>query len=85
MHRALDAHLGMTLSEFLTSRSMTDGQFADLVLMDRTTISRLRRGKLAPSFELLSKIAQATDGAVTPNDFLSSRDAQREDAEGRVA
>ena len=60
----------MTLDAYLTDRDLTDLQFAGLVQADRSTISRLRRGKLTPSFDLLQRIAVATDGQVTPNDFL---------------
>jgi hypothetical protein len=66
---------GMTLTDFLTANHIKDGDFALLVDTDRSTISKVRRGKLVPSFHLLEKIASATGGAVMPNDFLSNQAA----------
>ena len=61
----------MQFNDWLSQKGLTDGQFATLVNADRSTISRLRRGKHNASLDLLSRIAEATLGDVTPNDFIS--------------
>lgn len=58
----------MTLSEFLSERGLTDERFAQSVGVSRTTVLRWRNG-LIPERETMSRIVEATDGEVTPNDF----------------
>ncbi len=43
--------------------------------VDRSTVSRFRRGRRMPSAEMMRLIHQATDGAVTANDFVHSAEA----------
>lgn len=40
--------------------------------VDRSTVSRIRRGRRMPSPEMMRLIHAATDGAVTANDFVHS-------------
>ena len=65
----------MTLSEFLSERGLTDERFAQSVGVTRTTVLRWRNG-LLPERDTMARIVEATDGAVTPNDFygLTDRD-----------
>ena len=58
----------MTLSEFLSERGLTDERFAQSVGVSRTTVLRWRNG-LIPERETMTRIVEATDGEVTPNDF----------------
>ena len=44
--------------------------FAVLIGVDQSTISRIEGGKMWPDRETLEKITLATGGAVTANDFL---------------
>lgn len=69
----------MKLGDWLRENHMTHEDFAAKVDVDHSTISRIipRPGKKQtrkPSFELVSKIAKATDGQVTANDFVDGDD-----------
>lgn len=56
--------MSMTLSKWMAERKLDDEQVAAMVSTDRTTISRLRRGKQRPSWELAARLDKATKGAV---------------------
>jgi transcriptional regulator with XRE-family HTH domain len=64
----------MRLSEFMKSRGLDDEEMASLIReagasCDRTTISRLRRGKVWLSKDLALAFRKATDNRVTADDF----------------
>jgi DNA-binding XRE family transcriptional regulator len=61
----------MKLDMWMASRGLTDDDVASLVKVDRTTISRLRRGLTKPSWELAAKLKGASKGAVIADDFFS--------------
>lgn len=61
----------MKLSEWMIANGVSDDQLAEKVAVDRATISRLRRGKHRPSWPLVAKLSEISDGKVTANDFLS--------------
>lgn len=66
----------MTLDEFMATgrrEPISDEAFAMEIGVSRATVSRLRRGKMAPSFDLAARIYEATGRKVSPNDFLASR------------
>jgi DNA-binding XRE family transcriptional regulator len=54
----------------MEGRGLTDEEFARVVGVDRTAISRIRRGVNRPSWELAAKIKAVTDGVVTADSFL---------------
>ena len=56
----------------MTETGTSDDTLAARLEIDRTTISRLRRGKRMPSVEMMRAIWEATGGAVTANDFVHS-------------
>jgi transcriptional regulator with XRE-family HTH domain len=56
--------LFMTLREWMKLSKLDDEQVATLVRANRSTISRLRRGKQRPSWELAAALEKATKGAV---------------------
>jgi transcriptional regulator with XRE-family HTH domain len=60
----------MTIDEYLKSTSTTQAQLGERIGRDQSTVSKLIKGKYNPSMSLLRRIAAATNGAVTPNDFL---------------
>ena len=64
----------MTLSEYLKLHDITDGDFADLVKRDRTTVLRWRKGETRPDWEGLEAILSVTNNVVRPDDFLLSPD-----------
>jgi transcriptional regulator with XRE-family HTH domain len=61
----------MNLARYLSSKEISDEDFAPLIGVDRATVNRLRRGRHRPSWETIEKIQAATKGAVTANDFLN--------------
>lgn len=60
----------MKLASYLSEAGLTDQAFADQIGKSQSAVNRLRRGETRPDWETLAKIAQATNGAVTANDFM---------------
>lgn len=61
----------MRLSEYLEAKKLKPSRFAEMVGVPASTITRLVRGERSPGIELIEKIVKATDGAITPNDFIA--------------
>jgi transcriptional regulator with XRE-family HTH domain len=68
------------LDRYLAERGMTNVEFGRAVDASEATISRLRKGKQAPSYSLVLRIRDATKGAVTADDFLPASPAPAEGA-----
>lgn len=68
----------MQLSEFMAERGLDDEEMASLVRKsfkgscDRSTISRIRRGKCRPSWELIACFKSLSRGKVSADDFLET-------------
>jgi DNA-binding MarR family transcriptional regulator len=62
----------MTLLEYLTLHEMPPSRLAEKLGVPPTTISRVLKRERKPGLLLMKKIMEATDGQVTPNDFLAS-------------
>jgi transcriptional regulator with XRE-family HTH domain len=62
----------MRLDHWMTETATPDEALAARVEVDRSTISRIRRGTRMPSPEMMRKLFEATGGAVTANDFVHS-------------
>ena len=60
----------MDLATFLTANGTTEQQIAVAVGCSQSTINKIKHGKVNPSLSILRAISAATNGAVTPNDFL---------------
>lgn len=58
----------MKLAEYLKLANLTDADFAQRIGVERSTVTRLR-GDQIPTREVMRAIAEATNGAVTANDF----------------
>lgn len=67
----------MKLMQYLTLHDLSPEVFAARVGVDRTTISRVARGVVNPSWPLMEAIYLKTKGEVTPNDFLKARRPKR--------
>jgi transcriptional regulator with XRE-family HTH domain len=61
----------MTLEEWMNAQGHADLDVAELVGINRATVSKLRRGKKLPSPRLMAIFARVTDRSVMPNDWLS--------------
>lgn len=71
----------MGLDKFIRISGMTEVQIAEKSGVSQSTISRIRNGKVNPTFDLLRRISAATDGAFTPNDYQPREPAPQEAAE----
>lgn len=65
----------MRLSEYLTERSLSLTKFAQEIGVKVETVRRYREGKRTPRPEQMVKIKEATQGAVTADDFMPPREA----------
>lgn len=64
----------MKLETYITRKGLTQAEFAELADVSQPTISRLLNGVgPRPSWKTLAKIHEATNGAVSANDFLRSQ------------
>lgn len=62
----------MKLTEYLVERSETIGSFAGRIDVSHETVRRYVREERRPDWKVLEKIAAATDGKVTANDFIAT-------------
>jgi transcriptional regulator with XRE-family HTH domain len=63
----------MTLREYLDSNKLRQVDFARRLGIGQGHVSHLLNGRGPPGAELMRRIYWATEGAVTPNDFLLPR------------
>jgi len=69
--RGRPSHLvGTPLSDWMAANGIDDDALAAALEIDRSTVSRFRRGKHRPSAKTIEKIAVLTNGAVQPNSFF---------------
>jgi transcriptional regulator with XRE-family HTH domain len=59
----------MKLEQWMSEVSVSDKVLAEMIGVDRSSVSRLRRGKHFPSPTTMVAISQVTAGLVMPNDF----------------
>lgn len=52
------------LDKFLTEANVSDAEFGALIDKDRTTVNRIRNGKLRPTLDVAANIEAKTGGAV---------------------
>lgn len=57
------------LDEYLTQNCISSADFAGKIGADHSTVWRLRNGKMRPGADLIIAIRNATDGAVTLDDW----------------
>lgn len=60
----------MTLHEYLTRADIDRSEFAARIGVSTETVRRYLTGDRIPDKERMSRIALATDGQVTANDFF---------------
>lgn len=74
-------HIGaMKLRQYLSEFGLTQEQFAEAVGISQSVVSRLVREESYASLEILLRIRDHTNGAVTPNDFLPPPPLARDSA-----
>lgn len=66
---------GMTLQQWMDANGVTDDALAVRAGVDRSTISRVRRGKIAPSLALAGTLNSITAGCVPMQSFLPREEA----------
>jgi DNA-binding XRE family transcriptional regulator len=62
----------MKLEQYLRLTQQSDETFGKLIGLEKSTIWRIRKGKVFPSWATMLRIKAATNGAVEPNDFEPS-------------
>jgi transcriptional regulator with XRE-family HTH domain len=78
MDNALDASFfagqdgAMKLHDWLTETETSTTRLAELVGVSQSTVWRWVQGKMVPDMERMRRVAEATDGRVMPNDFMTS-------------
>lgn len=86
MYKTLDDHCapgvqdGMNLSDYMRDNDLNDEAFAAVIGRSRATVSRIRRSRVRPDWATLALIKTATDGAVTPDDFLEPAPTEQREA-----
>ncbi len=64
----------MRLITYLEREAVSVTAFAALINRDPSSVSRVVRGKTRPDWDTLQEIVRATNGEVTPNDFLDAQE-----------
>ena len=71
----------MKLADYLTAEKLSEAEFASRVGITRETVNKLKNGQIWLSAETAERIFNATDGMVTPNDFLADRTIRQQKPE----
>lgn len=65
--------IAMKLAAYLEKRGVTPSRFASEAGLQPSTVIRILNGERpTPGIETLAKIMRASEGEVTPNDFVSA-------------
>jgi len=64
----------MTLHEFLIEEGYTQQAFAELIGVRQSSVSKWLQGDSRPSWSIIKKIKEVTDGQVTADSFLELPD-----------
>jgi Helix-turn-helix. len=68
----------MNLEQWRKIQGLTNNRLADMVGVNKSTISRLRRGVTKPSPDTAKAIVELTDGAVTLGDLYGGNLRKKE-------
>lgn len=71
------------LTDYLDTKTETQSAFAARAGLSNSTLSRLLKGRIPPSPEVVEKVRAATEGEVTANDLYESWRAARQAEEGQ--
>jgi transcriptional regulator with XRE-family HTH domain len=61
----------MKLADWLIAQNLSHQEFGDRIGKSQAAVSRYASGKRMPDEETLIAIFRATDGEVSPNDFVA--------------
>lgn len=70
----------MILSDYLNQHDVSDRAFAERIGVSRQALHRYRTGKRTPKPPVMKRIREATGGAVTADDFISTAEPEPVDA-----
>ncbi len=62
----------MKLAHYLSAKSIRRTEFADMIGVSQSYVTQLCQGQIWPGREIATKIAEATSGQVTANDFMAT-------------
>ena len=60
----------MQLADYLIENNMTQQSFADAIGVRQSSVSKWLQGLSRPSWPVIKKIREVTDGAVSADDFI---------------
>jgi transcriptional regulator with XRE-family HTH domain len=60
----------MTLEDFKRAQGLTDDGLAQLLGLDRSSVTKIRRGKSLPSLTIIKRIRVITGGLVTGDEWI---------------
>lgn len=64
----------MNIQTYMDKKKLGDGEMAELLSVNKTTVWRIRTGDTTPSPRLLERIFDVTGGKVSANDFFHPAD-----------
>lgn len=62
----------MTLAEFMAKEGLTDAALARDIGLERSTVTRLRRGQSKPSLRVILALEAVSNGKVRASDFVEA-------------
>lgn len=75
----------MRLADYLAQKHMSAAEFAAIIDVDRSTVSRWldvsQNKTFRPRWDQIPRITAATDGLVTANDFVGAAEDEHENGE----
>jgi transcriptional regulator with XRE-family HTH domain len=71
-------HTLMNLTKYLEKYNISAGEFADIIGVNRSNVSRFCSGQRLPGLKTLERIYIATRGKVTAKDFFTGRSGEQE-------
>ena len=65
---------GMNLHDHLIETGQTESQFGERIGTSQSAVSKYRRGTRVPRPKIMAAIIRETEGKVTANDFVNSKE-----------
>lgn len=66
----------MKLDAYIRTHDVTEAKLAEKARCSQGTINKVRNGLGNPTFDLLRRISEATDGEFTPGEFEPKADSE---------